>query len=640
MSLRQGSDQHREMPSNLLPSNPPSLPVEGTLQLLRATLLEHQLMLADQRTARKTVVQAILTIGHLSLNCLIDTGATLSCISMALADSLLSHGSAQESGSEFLSLDTADGMARSRYRIITAHVTYPHAPSFRIEERFVVLPKISSDTVLLGMSFMDHPQVGCVVDIPNAAIRFHNHDCGLGQPLSIPFTGQVRRSLTLVASRDTMIPPYDETNRRAFAEVPVHSPAADCTADGPVRQSPDAVLNLCILTAVSHCKLTQGKCMLPFCNLSPEPVTVKAGTPIAEWFPPPRAYVITLPDGTHLRQDSATPESLTTKEAPSAPQGPIYGENNLSDAQRELLRQCVEQSGALNPPIPGMFTPTITCSIQLKPGMTGPSSRPYHSSPSDRATIAGLVAELISNGTAVESNSPFASPVHLVRKAGKVRLVMDYRALNAATVRQIWPAARIDNILSSFSGAQVFSVLDLNAAFHQIAFSSEKDAELAAFVTEDGHYQMRAMPFGLTNAPAIMQRLIDKVLTPHKKYALAYMDDIIIFSSDFATHLEQLSAVLKTLCEHKLAVKASKCRFAQRQVRFLGFVVSDLGISTDPAYVRAVSEFPSPNDPMLPHAKKIARILEFCGMVGYYRRFARCLGTLEKPLRTLACSHT
>jgi hypothetical protein len=98
MSLRQDSDQHREMP---LPSNPPSLPVEGTLQLLRATLLEHQLMLADQRTARKTVVQVILTIGHLSLNCLIDTGATLSFISMALADSLLSHGSAQESGSEF-----------------------------------------------------------------------------------------------------------------------------------------------------------------------------------------------------------------------------------------------------------------------------------------------------------------------------------------------------------------------------------------------------------------------------------------------------------------------------------------------------------------------------------------------------------
>ena len=81
----------------------------------------------------------------------------------------------------------------------------------------------------------------------------------------------------------------------------------------------------------------------------------------------------------------------------------------------------------------------------------------------------------------------------------------------------------IDNILASFTGVKWFTVLDLNAAFHQIAFSSEQDAELAAFVTEDGLYQMRAMPFGLTNAPAIMQHLIDRVLAPHKKYALAYM---------------------------------------------------------------------------------------------------------------------
>jgi putative NADPH-quinone reductase len=125
---------------------------------------------------------------------------------------------------------------------------------------------------------------------------------------------------------------------------------------------------------------------------------------------------------------------------------------------------------------------------------------------------------------------------------------MDYRALNAATVRQLWPAARIDNILASFTGAKWFTVLDLNAAFHQIAFSSEQDAELAAFVTENRLYQMRAMPFNLTNAPAIMQRLIDRVLAPHKKYALAYMDDIIVLSPTFEQHLEHASAVLlKTL---------------------------------------------------------------------------------------------
>ena len=122
------------------------------------------------------------------------------------------------------------------------------------------------------------------------------------------------------------------------------------------------------------------------------------------------------------------------------------------------------------------------------------------------------------------------------------------------------------------------------------------------------------------------------MLADHKKYALAYMDDIIIFSSDFESHLLHVTAVLKTLGDHKLAIKPSKCRFAQRQVRFLGFIISDSGISA--AYVRTVSEFPTPNDPSLSHSK-VSRVLEFCGMVGYYRRFARSLGTLEKPLRAL-----
>ena len=129
------------------------------------------------------------------------------------------------------------------------------------------------------------------------------------------------------------------------------------------------------------------------------------------------------------------------------------------------------------------------------------------------------------------------------------------------------------------------------------------------------------MPFGLTNAPAIMQQLIDRVLAPHKRYALAYMDDIIIFSATFEDHVKHIDEVLRSLTAHSLANKPSKCRFAQRQVRFLGFVVSGEGISTDPAYVRGITEFPSPNDPSLSGSKKVARLISFLGIVGYYRRF-------------------
>jgi hypothetical protein len=196
-----------------------------------------------------------------------------------------------------------------------------------------------------------------------------------------------------------------------------------------------------------------------------------------------------MPDGSILQQEADEDTQPSPSEPPPVSQG--YGDGNLTTKQENLLRQMVEQAESLTPPQTGTFTPTITCSIQLKPGMTGPAARPYHTSPSDRKIIAGLVAELITNGTAVESKSPFAAAGTLGKERGED------------------------------SSCKWFTVFDLNAAFHQIAFSSEQDAELAAFVTEDGLYQMRAVPFGITNAPIIMQRLIDRVLAPHKKYALA-----------------------------------------------------------------------------------------------------------------------
>jgi hypothetical protein len=108
----------------------------------------------------------------------------------------------------------------------------------------------------------------------------------------------------------------------------------------------------------------------------------------------------------------------------------------------------------------------------------------------------------------------------------------------------------------------------------------------------DGHYQMKSMPFGLTNDPAVMQTLIDLVLLPFKSFALAYMDDIVIFSTNFEEHLRHVAAVLDALRQHSLVIKPSKCRFNQPHACFLGFVITTTGLSTDPAYIRTVTDFP------------------------------------------------
>jgi hypothetical protein len=248
---------------------------------------------------RKTVVQAHFIVGHLNLNCLVDTGATFSYVSNQIARSLLSHGSVEDADSETLALDTADGRARSRYRIISTKITHPSTPSF--SERFIVLPKISAGTVLLGMSFLD--QVGCVIDVPKGMLFFRNSFVDQLRPLAIPFAGYVQRSLHLAASNDFVLEPFDENCPRALP-VQVYAVGSKITADVPVRQSPSAVLNNSLFTVRPTCQPIDGQAQRAFCNLSSMTITIKAGTTIAEWIPPAHTYVITLLDGSILRQEA------------------------------------------------------------------------------------------------------------------------------------------------------------------------------------------------------------------------------------------------------------------------------------------------------------------------------------------------
>jgi hypothetical protein len=158
---------------------------------------------------------------------------------------------------------------------------------------------------------------------------------------------------------------------------------------------------------------------------------------------------------------------------------------------------------------------------------------------------------------------------------------------------------------------------------------------LAAFVTESGHYQFTCMPFGLMNSPIVFQRLIDKVTQPLRAFTVVYMDDLLIHSASFDEHCTHITAVLSALTKAELYVKPSKCRFAQKSVKFLGFIVSDSGLMADSKMVPAITSFPTPNDPSLSVSKRVARCLQFLGLSGFYRRFAEKLSSVEAPLRKL-----
>lgn len=191
------------------------------------------------------------------------------------------------------------------------------------------------------------------------------------------------------------------------------------------------------------------------------------------------------------------------------------------------------------------------------------------------------------------STSAWASNLVLVSKPnGATRACVDYRQLNAKTVKDAYPLPRIDECLDSLSGAKWFSTMDLNSGFWQIEMA-EKDKEKTAFVTTLGLFKFRVMPFGLVNAPSTFERLMENVLKGLQwTECLVYMDDIISHSSTFDEGIQRLANIFTRLREANLKLKPSKCILFQKQVKFLGHIVSSEGIQTDSEKIFAVKNWP------------------------------------------------
>ena len=256
-----------------------------------------------------------------------------------------------------------------------------------------------------------------------------------------------------------------------------------------------------------------------------------------------------------------------------------------------------------------------THAIPLLQGSNLVKVRPYHYPFSQKQQIQTMVHEMLQTGIIVPSNSPFSSPIILVKKKdGTWRFCTDYKALNAITVKDSFPIPTVDELIDELHRAQFFSKLDLRAGYHQILVQ-EEDRYKTAFRTYQGLYEWRVMPFGLTNAPTTFQSLMNNIFQNLlRKYVLVFFDDILVYSPTWCTHLTHLEHVLRLLQEHKLFAKLSKCIFAKQQVEYLGHTVSAAGIAMEEGKIQAVWSWPLP--------KSLKQLL---GLTGYYRRLSRIM---------------
>jgi hypothetical protein len=204
---------------------------------------------------------------------------------------------------------------------------------------------------------------------------------------------------------------------------------------------------------------------------------------------------------------------------------------------------------------------------------------------------------------------------------------VDYKKLNALTVKNKFPLPVIDELLDELVGAQWFTTLDMSSGFYQILVV-EDDIAKTAFQTHNGHYEYQVMPYGVTSGPATFQHEMNTVLAPIlRKFVVVFIDDILIYSRTCAEHLHHIKEVFALLHKHQFKVKLSKCSFAKRELAYLGHVISAQGVATDPTKVNIIKHWPTPT--------RTKEVRSFLGMAGYYRKFVQGFGTLSKPLTVL-----
>ena len=260
----------------------------------------------------------------------------------------------------------------------------------------------------------------------------------------------------------------------------------------------------------------------------------------------------------------------------------------------------------------------------------------YRLSPQKRQELDNILDDMLKHKLLEHSTSKWSSPCLLLNKPsghGK-RLLVDLRKVNKATNPSTYPLPKLETIWDAIGEAKpkVFSVLDLVSGFHQIPLDDESK-EKTAFSTMDRHLQYLVMPQGLASAPITFQKLMVSVLKDLLyKCCICYVDDIIVYSKDLDSHIQDLQAVMDRLATANLTLSAKKCEFGKKSVKYLGHILSANGIITNPDKTAAIDNYPRPKKPR--HVKR------FTGMTGYYRKFIPRYADLVSPLSALLKSGT
>ena len=265
----------------------------------------------------------------------------------------------------------------------------------------------------------------------------------------------------------------------------------------------------------------------------------------------------------------------------------------------------------------------------MKPDFEPKSFKNYNLTPAEQIELDNFLKENLEKGYIRKSESPMASPFFFVKKKdGKLRPCQDYQFLNEWTIKNAYPLPLISEIMDKLKGAKYFTKLDVRWGYNNIRIR-EGDEWKAAFKTNRGLFEPTVMFFGMCNSPATFQSMMDSIFIEEieEGVTIVYMDDILIYATTPELLKKYTERVLHKLRDHDLFLKAKKCEFNKMKMEYLGLVVEEGKISTDPIKVKGFADWPIPTC--------VKDVRSFLGFGNFYRKFIPGFSTLAAPLNAL-----
>ena len=560
---------------------------------------------------------ALGEIGETDTSFLIDTGASISLcpLSFADADAIAPLGPT----------DTVRTVGGTALPVVGKCVMPVHLENLETTHEFWIT-SVELRSPLLGLDFMK-PR-GMNVDLKDDVLHWE----GGAARLIVPST---QKEYLVALAEDVEL----EANSRIIAPgkiIDVHGRNVVRTGDRLIEPRREFVAKRNVAVARALVNGDTGKVPVQMMNITGQAIRLKKGTRVGV-LEETDEYVAMLGHGEEVEPTSGrtSPVRGRSRKRKFRQRPPSqekfaamfeWDESTISGDDRRRIEDLLWEfhDTFANGPDDVGRTDVVTHSIDT--GSATPVKQAARRIPhAMRSIVDAQIEQMVENGIVQPSSSPWASPIVIVRKKdGTYRFCVDYRRLNAVTVKDSFPLPRIDETFDALSGAIYFSTLDLASAYWQVGVAVA-DVPKTAFVTSRGLFEFTAMPFGLTNAPATFQRLMERVLRGLTfEHCLVYLDDILVFSRSIDDHVAGLRKVLERLREAGLKAKPSKCQFGRKTMDYLGHVVSTEGIAPQENKVKAVREFPVPKNPTV--------VRSFVNLAGYYRRFIPKFSSIAKPL--------